>query len=133
MLPVLLVPASVTMLMHVLLERSLQMAQVDVHARCVVFGVCADLEGGCLAGPWAWFAIHSSSTAARYAHCLCTGAMMLPAALPPPPPPPSLVAPRAVHMLQRTQIETMKKTRLCEEFMKTASCKYGNTCTFAHG
>lgn len=30
-------------------------------------------------------------------------------------------------------IELMKKTRICEEFMKTGSCKYGDKCTFAHG
>lgn len=34
---------------------------------------------------------------------------------------------------KRTMIELMKKTRLCEEFMKTGVCKYGDKCTFAHG
>ncbi|EFJ39773.1 CCCH zinc finger protein [Volvox carteri f. nagariensis] len=27
----------------------------------------------------------------------------------------------------------MKKTRICEEFVRTGSCKYGDKCTFAHG
>lgn len=30
-------------------------------------------------------------------------------------------------------IEHMKKTRLCQEFMNTGSCKYGDRCTFAVG
>lgn len=34
---------------------------------------------------------------------------------------------------KRGMIEMMKKTRLCEEFMNTGSCRYGDKCTFAHG
>jgi len=30
-------------------------------------------------------------------------------------------------------INMMKKTRLCQEFMTTGVCKYGDKCTFAHG
>jgi hypothetical protein len=25
------------------------------------------------------------------------------------------------------------RTRLCEQFMKEGTCRYGNNCTFAHG
>jgi hypothetical protein len=25
------------------------------------------------------------------------------------------------------------RTRLCEQFMKEGQCRYGTTCTFAHG
>lgn len=31
------------------------------------------------------------------------------------------------------QREGMRKTRLCEKFMQTGSCGYGDKCTFAHG
>ncbi|GIL80432.1 hypothetical protein Vretimale_16125 [Volvox reticuliferus] len=34
---------------------------------------------------------------------------------------------------KRTMVELMKKTRICEEFVRTGSCKYGDKCTFAHG
>ena len=30
-------------------------------------------------------------------------------------------------------IEQMKKTRLCQEFVSSGTCKYGARCTFAHG
>ncbi|GAX78755.1 hypothetical protein CEUSTIGMA_g6192.t1 [Chlamydomonas eustigma] len=36
-------------------------------------------------------------------------------------------------MGQGKPIETMKKTRLCQEFMTSGNCKYGMKCTFAHG
>ncbi|KAJ9528442.1 hypothetical protein QJQ45_020276, partial [Haematococcus lacustris] len=42
------------------------------------------------------------------------------------------VAPNPV-VDKRASIQMMKKTRLCEEFMNTGSCKYGDRCTFAHG
>ncbi len=29
--------------------------------------------------------------------------------------------------------ESMRKTRLCERFMQTGNCPYGDKCTFAHG
>jgi hypothetical protein len=29
--------------------------------------------------------------------------------------------------------QSMRKTRLCEEFMQTGRCKYGDRCTYAHG
>ncbi|KAF5834777.1 hypothetical protein DUNSADRAFT_8418 [Dunaliella salina] len=34
---------------------------------------------------------------------------------------------------KRGMINMMKKTRLCQEFMTTSMCKYGDKCTFAHG
>ncbi len=30
-------------------------------------------------------------------------------------------------------INMMRKTRLCQEFMNTGQCRYGDNCTFAHG
>ncbi len=35
--------------------------------------------------------------------------------------------------LQGGKDSTVHKTRLCERFMTTGSCNYGDKCTFAHG
>eukprot|EP00798_Chlamydomonas_sp_ICE-L_P030353 gene30353-35358_t len=34
---------------------------------------------------------------------------------------------------KRLLINMMKKTRLCQDFMQTGNCRYGEKCTFAHG
>lgn len=51
-------------------------------------------------------------------------------ALPPPPP---LGADVDEETRRRQTREALRKTRLCDLFMSTGSCNFGNRCNFAHG
>ena len=39
----------------------------------------------------------------------------------------------AVSGFQVKSLDSLKKTRLCQEFVSSGACKYGERCTFAHG